>query len=278
MISLLNFIDTGFIITLGLLLLVSGAIMLYCYRRLNILEDSVIQHGKILQNFIMNHNNQMMSYNQVFGGQGNFNSGAHNLEKISEENEIEEVENGENGIEEVEEVENGENEDDENGENDDNLKIVNLEDRIVVSDDESDNESNNESDNDSSSDSNSSDNDSESDKENPDDEENPDEVTAINEEVAPSNEEDDFLNNIPIDLETLNMNVHSKLVNLNLDMDIGLDLDLGLDDDKSFAQEKRNFSKMKVDELKTLVVTKNLMDNDNAQKMKKNDLVKLLQE
>ena len=59
MFDLLNFIDTGFIITLGLLLLVGGAIMLYCYRRLNILENSVIEHGKILQNFIMNYNNQM---------------------------------------------------------------------------------------------------------------------------------------------------------------------------------------------------------------------------
>ena len=56
MISLLNFIDTGFIITLGLLLLVSGAVMLYCYRRLNILENSLIEHGKILQNFIVNYN------------------------------------------------------------------------------------------------------------------------------------------------------------------------------------------------------------------------------
>jgi hypothetical protein len=34
---------------------------------------------------------------------------------------------------------------------------------------------------------------------------------------------------------------------------------------------------MKVDDLKTLVVTKNLIDNENAQKMKKSDLVKLLQ-
>ena len=59
MISLLNFIDTGFIITLGLLILISGAVMLYCYRRLNILENSVIEHGKILQNFIMNYNNQV---------------------------------------------------------------------------------------------------------------------------------------------------------------------------------------------------------------------------
>ena len=56
---LINFIDTGFIITLGILILVTGAVMLYCYRRLNLLENSVIEHGKILQNFIMNYNNQI---------------------------------------------------------------------------------------------------------------------------------------------------------------------------------------------------------------------------
>ena len=61
MISLLNFIDTGFIITLGLLLLVSGVVMLYCYRRLNLLENSVIEHGKILQSFIMNYNNKLLN-------------------------------------------------------------------------------------------------------------------------------------------------------------------------------------------------------------------------
>ena len=40
--------------------------------------------------------------------------------------------------------------------------------------------------------------------------------------------------------------------------------------------EKKNYSKMRIDDLRTLVVTKNLLDNDSAQKMKKNDLVKLL--
>jgi len=59
MITLLNFIDTGFIITLGLLILLCGGIMLYSYRRLNILENSIIEHGKILQNFIFNYNNQL---------------------------------------------------------------------------------------------------------------------------------------------------------------------------------------------------------------------------
>ena len=40
--------------------------------------------------------------------------------------------------------------------------------------------------------------------------------------------------------------------------------------------ESKNYSKMKVDDLRTLVVTKNLTDNDNALKMKKSDLVAML--
>ena len=34
---------------------------------------------------------------------------------------------------------------------------------------------------------------------------------------------------------------------------------------------------MKIDDLRTLVVTKNMLDNDSALKLKKNELVKLLQ-
>ena len=63
MMSLLNFIDTGFIITFSILLITSGTIMLYCYRRLNLLESSIIEHGKILQNFIVNYNNQILLNN-----------------------------------------------------------------------------------------------------------------------------------------------------------------------------------------------------------------------
>ena len=51
--SVLDFIDTGFIITLGLILILCGGIMFYCYRRLNILENSIFEHGRILQTFII---------------------------------------------------------------------------------------------------------------------------------------------------------------------------------------------------------------------------------
>jgi hypothetical protein len=61
MLHLFKFIDSGFLLTLGLLLLIGGSVMLYCYRRLNLLERSIIEHGKILQNFIANYNIQMSS-------------------------------------------------------------------------------------------------------------------------------------------------------------------------------------------------------------------------
>ena len=84
MISLLNFIDTGFMITLGLLILVSGGIMLYCYRRLNLLENSIIEHGKILQNFIVNYNNQILVNQQVLN-----NSPQANLENTPDNIKVE---------------------------------------------------------------------------------------------------------------------------------------------------------------------------------------------
>lgn len=44
---------SGFIISLGLILLISGAIMFYCLRRFSILEKSILDQGRILQSFII---------------------------------------------------------------------------------------------------------------------------------------------------------------------------------------------------------------------------------
>ena len=43
---------SGFIITLGLILLMSGVIMYYCLRRFAMLESSMIDQGRILHSFI----------------------------------------------------------------------------------------------------------------------------------------------------------------------------------------------------------------------------------
>ena len=48
-------------------------------------------------------------------------------------------------------------------------------------------------------------------------------------------------------------------------------------DNNDIGVTRKNYSKMKVDDLKTIAVTRNLIDNETAQKTKKADLIKLLQ-
>ena len=218
--SLLNFIDTGFIITLGLLLLVSGAVMLYCYRRLNILENSLIEHGKILQNFIVNYNNQILAtqQNQLGGLESESTTNLQNQNRIS--------------VSDDEDDDDEEEDDNDDEESDENL------------DEESDEES---------------------------DEENEEEDLVIkNDTFEPKNEEnpeDVFLTNLPIDLTELNLD--SKIIKLETpETEV---------EPTEKVNEKENYSRMKVDELRTLVVTKDLISTEEAQKMQKKDLLKLLQ-
>lgn len=218
--SLLNFIDTGFIITLGLLLLVSGAVMLYCYRRLNLLENSLIEHGKILQNFIVNYNNQILTtqQNQLGGLESESTTNLQNQNRIS--------------VSDDEDDDDEEEDDNDDEESDENL------------DEESDEES---------------------------DEENEEEDLVIkNDTFEPKNEEnpeDVFLTNLPIDLTELNLD--SKIIKLETpETEV---------EPTEKVNEKKNYSRMKVDELRTLVVTKDLISTEEAQKMQKKDLLKLLQ-
>jgi len=44
---------SGFIISLALTLLISGAIMFYCLKRFNVLENSIMEQGRVLQSFII---------------------------------------------------------------------------------------------------------------------------------------------------------------------------------------------------------------------------------
>ena len=55
-------------------------------------------------------------------------------------------------------------------------------------------------------------------------------------------------------------------------------LDTNLENNLETREEKVSLSKMRVDELRTLAVTNNKIDNESAQKMKKNELLKLIKE
>lgn len=279
MISLLNFIDTGFIITLGILILVCGAVMLYCYRRLNLLENSVIEHGKILQSFIANYNNQLLM-NHMNNNVGTNNNHVMNTQEESQE---------ENNLETV-------------------TKTVNMDqesnkDKICVSDesDDSEEEGSDDSDEeDGSEDSDEEESDAISDLE----EERVEEIKSIqidknaenaveevlveelsNMEETVKDENEDFLNNVPIDmkdldimnLSTMALKSDSKIINLGDDLNENENDDDNDNDNVSSTGDKKSYSRMKVDELRALVVTKNLLDNEAASKLKKQELLKLLQ-
>ena len=271
---LFKFIDSGFLLTLGLILLISGAIMLYCYRRLNLLEKSVIEHGKILQNFILNYNVQMQNLGTI--NNIPFNNENYKNEAVIDDNKVEEE-----------------------------IKKINLEEKIYVSDDdndslenesknkneESDNEEsdNEESDNEESDDeesNNEESNNEESDNSHSDDENEKIKNLNISKEdlgedlgdlenielkksAFSNSDEENFMNNIPISLETFNIDINNKSKIINLESDDQAN--------EVVVTERKNYSKMKVDDLKSLIVTKNILDNESAQKMKKSDLVKLLQ-
>ena len=228
MLTLLNFIDTGFIITLGLLLLVSGAVMLYCYRRLNILENSIIEHGKILQNFIMNYNNQ----NQIIMQSLNPNVG--NMENEEMNTNLETI--------------------------DENSRNIQLDNRISVSDDEeyTDSENSVEEEEDSS-------------------EEYTDDSNSDIEEENEINVKKIVINDEDLEEKTIKLESDIPLEVNDLKLD-SKKLELDLSEELKNNTEKKNFSRMKVDDLRILAVTKNLTDNEKAQQMKKSDLVKLLQD
>ena len=269
--SLSCLIDTSYLLTLGVILLISGGIMLYCYRRLNLLEESIIDQGKILQTFILNHNKQiekLSSLNNNFYNMNNFSNinseypyvsndinTNFDTKKINLENSKinvsdDDEDDEENDDEEDDSSENDSSSDEENESTTNNIKLVKNSD-INLSN------QNNDSDYD-------------SDEENNDlqiiEGSSNDELNNL-ETINLNNEEEDFINNLPIPIDSLSINLlnnddTSKKINL---------------DDESKVPEKRGFSRMKIDELRTLAVTKNLTDNDGASKMKKNDLIRALQ-
>ena len=275
MLHLFKFIDSGFLLTLGLLLLIGGSIMLYCYRRLNLLERSIIEHGKILQNFIVNYNNQMNRLCLI--NKSGTNDGICGYEDCDDYSC--------------------------NITNNDKLvKKINMEKKINVSDDEKDEDEDEDDDDDDDEDEDDEDDDDEDDEDDEDEDHKNTKVFDIKEPVTLNkeffetlqssqthintsennnvelvevssmsnylnNDEDIFIKNLPIVLSDFNkdLEISSKVITLENNLET------------TQKVEKKNYSKMRIDELRALVVTKNIVDNEEALKLKKNDLVKLLQ-
>ena len=239
--SFLNFIDTGFIFTLGLILVVGGGIMLYCYRRLNVLENSVIEHGKILHNFIANYNQSRQSPLPPY--RNRLNTIEESVEDEDENINIKQV-------------------------------ITNIDgDKIVVSDNESDD-----------------DNDSE---EVSDEEVSDEEMSDMEGDIETIGDELDIQDDIVEadfdikDVEDVKEFVPSMFQNMTLntytdnDNDNDSPIDISLETFSKIInlaeeEEKPKFNKMKVDELREYAVTHNFMNTQEANKLKKGDLLKVV--
>ena len=274
--NLIDIIDTGFIITLALIIFICGSIGVYFYRRLSILENSIIEQGKVLQAFIQNYNSHL-SKNNIFNSNNQF--GKIDVSETNSEKEYTQVFDNEKN-----------NNDD--SDNDSDSDSDNDSDSDSDDDSEENNQINNHNDN---IDDNSDNIDDDSDNS---DDDNEYKITndGGNINVDNSNTENlkDRIIDYEFDLKSLNideellLNVTDDIVDSSTKKINILEIDENKNEnvnennnensnENSNENKKKNINKMNVSDLKTLVVTENLIDNENAQKLKKNELIKLLQ-
>ena len=250
---------SGFIIALGLILLISGAIMYYCLCKFSVLEASIIDQGKILHSFInkIQEKEQYSAYMQ----QTNNNEETIDTQMNTHDSQM----------------------------NFHNSSMINnnTTEKIQVSDDENDSDDD---------DDDSEDNDDDDDDDDDDDAEFA--VNDINEETMVANNsnknikvismEDIPLDVLPID-NTLNINLSTSDTTSNTDNTSIIEsnsFEIFNPENEVKHEIKKSsiiigtsgITKMKVPELRELVVNKGLVTNiDDANKLKKDNLIKLLQ-
>ena len=239
---------SGFIIAVALTLLVSGAIMFYCLKRFSVLESAVTDQGKILQSFIQN--------NELQNGGLASNIAVESAIQQSNKNESEIV--------------------------DETTKSLNMEnsllhhEKIEVSDD------------DSSDDDSSDDDDDDDDKVDDNNRDVNDNKLVIEEsiEVLDNDKKIELVENELIEKLNVEDLVISKLVEANVNDIIDSQVLINSQELESVQIEEiepaqndnsQNLEKLKVGELRSLAIEKNLVENTTAaSKLKKEELLKLL--
>jgi len=244
---------SGFIISLGITLLLSGLIMYYCVQRINSLEQSLVKQGEIIQTFIYKLNNLELQNNSIphqSNLETNFNADNQLVESKIDVSDDEDDE---------EECHENESDNEEHVEDNDNIKLLTIDSKKSnfleqSSDIESDSDSDSDSDNQSISD-----------------------IEEVKEDNIIPSSDISSLENLQ-DISLINI---EKIV---VDDDINDD-DINDDDkDKKVIEinnddsnENINYSKMKVTELRELAVKKNLVKSTDNTKYKKDELIQLLQ-
>ena len=240
---------SGFIIAVALTLLVSGAIMFYCLKRFSVLESAVTDQGKILQSFIQN--------NELQNGGLASNIAVESAIQQTNKNESEK--------------------------DDETTKSLNMEnsllhhEKIEVSDDDSSND-----------DDDSSDDDDDDDDELDDDNRDVDDNKLVIEESIEVLDNDKKIELVENELiEKLNVEdlVISKLVEANVNDIIDSQVlinsqeleSVQIEEIEPAQNDSQNLEKLKVGELRSLAIEKNLVENTTAaSKLKKEELLKLL--
>lgn len=249
---------SGFIISLGITLLLSGLIMYYCVQRINSLEMSLIKQGEIMQSFIFKINNlESLQHNKINNVCNEFVENNDLTEKI-------EVSDDDGDNDEDDDIEDDSSDDDINDEDDDGetLYETNKQDLDIKEFNDNNNSdiknitlvslsgeiSSNLID-------------------------NADIKTDSEEDLEHSDDDDeDHDHHDRENNNILLLTSDSKMLNSINDLEI----------EKKFTDvesevENVNYNKLKVNELKELAIKKKLVkDNDNT-KYKKDELIQLLQ-
>lgn len=222
---------SGFIISLGITLLLSGLIMYYCVQRINSLEQSLVKQGEIIQTFIYKLNNLELQNNSI-PRQSNLETNFNTDNQIIESN----INVSDDEGDDDEEVEEAESDNEEQLEDNDNIKLLTIDSKNsnFLQESNSDIESDSTSDSDS-------DNQSISDIEEP----KQDIIAQSSDNSSLENLQDISFNNI----EKIVVDDHDNNDN---DNDNTKKIEINNDD----LSENINYSKMKVNELRELAVKK----------------------
>lgn len=252
---------SGFVIALGLILLFSGMIMFYSLKRFAILENSIIEQGKILHTFInkmqINNSKEVPLANEIA-----VQSAGLQQKKIDEEKNDtisvsdDESDNSEEDVDIIEESNNNQEESEEEDEED-------LEDNEEYQGDEE-----------------------EADDE--DEEEDKDNNSLKMKDVLDIKKEENnnlvkiiSLDNIDSELNP-DINQSLKLVNTDSDSNSDSCSENNFNNEEIEIKKeiiKGGISKMKVGKLRELVIEKGLIENlEDLNKMKKESLIRILQE
>ena len=247
---------SGFIISLGITLLLSGLIMYYCVQRMNQLSNSLVKQGEIIQTFIYKLNNLELQYNS--------NNVTTNLNNQLVEDKINVSDDDDVSDDDVSD-DDGEDSDDDNKQN---IKLLAFDGKtssniVDIETDYSDSESDEETDEET----------HEENINNATNSKNNSDIQAFisNNLIASSESSIEKMDTVSFDSSDKNSSDNITL-NDKIDDDSKKIIELSND-----IEEHVNYNKLKVTELKELAIKKNLVKSNDTTKYKKDELIQLLQ-